>query len=232
MSIPKSAPLKVGVLLCSVGVQLLDLAAVDLLAMTTPFYLKACGLPENIVNAGHDFEFRYIADVIKGNKDAPTYAEVTANVKVHITDTLDSVDKLDYLVIPGPPPSYQPSAETIAFIQKHTASVHAVLIICTGILPAAFSGILSGKRATAPLGILPLLREKLPDVKWVAKRWTVDDERKIWTSGGVTNGTDLMAAFVKELNPQVGDLACKLADVGERGEDYPEELLKMKWELK
>ena len=150
-------------------------------------------------------------------------------------DTLDSIDDLDILFIPGPAPTYVPSPATIAFIQKHasSSSTLAVLIVCSGILPAAFSGILHNKTATAPLGLLPTVRERLPDIKWVAKRWVVDEEGKIWTSGGVTNGEDMVAAFLREsdklgVSLELVKLICALADVGERGQDYPEWQLNMK----
>ena len=37
-----------------------------------------------------------------------------------------------------------------AFIRKQASEASAVLTICSGILPALQSGILAGKRATAP----------------------------------------------------------------------------------
>ncbi|KAL5523975.1 hypothetical protein ACEPAG_8148 [Sanghuangporus baumii] len=225
--------LKIGVLLCSGVVQLLDLAAVDLLAMLSSNYLRLFGLPEDVVALGHEVKLHYIADAVKG--EAPTESLTSADARVRITDTLDSVDALDILLIPGPAPSYVPSPQTIAFIQKQTASAKAVLIICSGILPTAFSGILANKRATAPLVLLPTLREKMPNVDWVAKRWTTDDDdkKKIWTSGGVTNGTDMVAAYLKEnFDPQLVNLICALADVGDRGQEYPEWQLNLKLDLK
>ncbi|KAL5528230.1 hypothetical protein ACEPAF_7366 [Sanghuangporus sanghuang] len=221
--------LKVGVLLCSGVVQFLDIAAVDLLAMLSSAYLRLCDLPENVVALGHEVKLHYIADAVKG--EAPTESLTTAGARVRITDTLDSVGTLDILVIPGPAPTYVPSPQTIAFIQKQTATAKAVLVICTGVLPAAFSGILANKRATGPLELLPTLREKMPNVEWIAKRWTTDDDdkKKIWTSGGVTNGIDMVAAYLKEnFDPQLVKLVCAVADVGDRGQEYPEWQLNLK----
>ena len=79
--------------------------------------------------------------------------------------------------------------------------------------------------------MLPTLREKMPNIEWIAKRWTTDDDEKkrIWTSGGVTNGTDMIAAYLKEnFDPQLVTLVCALADVGDRGQEYPEWQLKLK----
>ena len=99
-----------------------------------------------------------------------------------------------------------------------------MLTVCTGILPALQSGIIAGKRATAPRGVLPMLKKLAPDVEWVDKRWTSSEDGKLWSSGGVTNGTDMMAAFLRETSvvaPEVVGLVCALTDVGDRAQDYP-----------
>lgn len=80
-----SQPLKVGVLLCSAGVQLLDLAAVDLLAMISSSYLRAGGLPESIVAMGHEVKFHYIVDAVKAAGETPKETITTADVRVGIT---------------------------------------------------------------------------------------------------------------------------------------------------
>ena len=80
-----SQPLKVGVLLCSTGVQLLDLAAVDLLAMISSSYLRAGGFPESIAAIGHDVKFHYIVDAVKTTGEAPKEVITTADIHVGIT---------------------------------------------------------------------------------------------------------------------------------------------------
>jgi transcriptional regulator GlxA family with amidase domain len=40
------------------------------------------------------------------------------------------------------------------------------------------------------------LKKSNPEVNWTTKRWERDG--KLWTSGALLNGTDLMAAFVTE----------------------------------
>ena len=85
MSISASAPLKIGVLLCTGGVQLLDLAAVDLLAMLQPAYLRSCSFPQPIVSLGREIEFHYIADVVRGDGEVPTEGITTAAANVRIT---------------------------------------------------------------------------------------------------------------------------------------------------
>ena len=39
--------------------------------------------------------------------------------------------------------------------------------------------------------------------------------------GGITNGQDMVAAYIRErFNGELADLVCRMADVGERGQDY------------
>ena len=86
--------------------------------------------------------------------------------------SLENAPKLDILVVPGPPPTYQASDAVKEFIKSVHASGADVLSICSGILPVAASGILDGKVGTGPLGIIPMLRQFFPAVKWEGtRRW-------------------------------------------------------------
>lgn len=139
-------------------------------------------------------------------------------------DSFESVGKLDYLIIPGPEPTYHPTPAEQKFIKEKYDEVDFFFTVCTGILPALHSGILSGKRVTAPRGLLPLLRNMAPNVQWTEKRWEVDDSGKLWTSGGVTNGHDMMAAFIKTVFTQpIPEVVRILADVDDRGVEYSKE---------
>ena len=56
-------------------------------------------------------------------------------------------------------------------------------------------------------------------VKFEEKRWVRDG--KIWTSGGITNGLDCMAAFMREsFDPEAVGIVLEMAEVGERGQEY------------
>lgn len=44
--------------------------------------------------------------------------------------------------------------------------------------------------------MIDLLRKASPATNWVQKRWARDG--KIWTSGTLLNGTDMVLAFAKE----------------------------------
>lgn len=44
--------------------------------------------------------------------------------------------------------------------------------------------------------MIPFLQKEAPGVDWQDRRWVQDG--KIWTSGALLNGVDLMAAFVRQ----------------------------------
>lgn len=136
-------------------------------------------------------------------------------------ETISTAPKLDILIIPGPEPAYVPSAAVNKFLDESYSSVSiAVLTICTGFIPALHSGLLNGRIATAPRSLLPMLRSQHPSIEWTDKRWTRDG--KLWMSGGVTNGMDLMAAFVRtQWNSDLVEIVLGLLEVESRGQDYP-----------
>jgi transcriptional regulator GlxA family with amidase domain len=123
-------------------------------------------------------------------------------------------------MIPGPEPSYVPSPVVQEFIVTSLESVSVVLTVCTGVLPAAHSGILKGRTATGPRGLLPMLKSKFPETEWQDQRWVQDG--KIWTSGGVSNGLDMMSAFMRQTwGGEVVETILALVDVRSRGQGYP-----------
>ncbi|KAH8116693.1 class I glutamine amidotransferase-like protein [Phellopilus nigrolimitatus] len=223
------APLRVGILLCkntsspSPTVQLLDTAAIDLFGMISPEFLLECGYPAHVAKLGQRFEYAYIAEEGPG-----TMAQLTSGLKCEVTNSLESAGKLDFLFIPGPLPSlsYAPSEAMKAFIRQKLTEVRAILGVCTGTFPLARSGVLSGRRATATRMFLPALRAEFPDVLWTEKRWEHDSgsgagsdaerEAEIWTSGGIVNGIDMIAAYIKGAYP--AEVSAALDDIGEVAE--------------
>jgi len=217
-----SEAIKVGVLVVGGGIQLLDLAAVDVLGSCDPSYLKALGLPDALMSKARPVELLYIAESGAGSNGA-----LTSNGHILITHSFEDAGKLDYLVIPGPAPTYVTTPAEQEFIRAKFAEVSAVLTVCTGIIPALQSGILAGQRATAPRGMIPLLKQQAPDVEWVEKRWTTSENGKLWSSGAVTNGTDMLAAFVREsgaISPEIGNIICSMHDIGDRPQAYGSDL--------
>jgi transcriptional regulator GlxA family with amidase domain len=100
--------------------------------------------------------------------------------------------------------SYTPTDAEIGFIRKAYDECAAFLTICGGFEAPLRAGVLQGKTATAPRTMLGMLRDTAPDVQWVEKRWAHDG--KLWTSGALLNGLDLMSAFIRETWGAEGNL--------------------------
>ncbi|KAH8587373.1 PfpI endopeptidase-like protein [Bisporella sp. PMI_857] len=216
--------LKIGVFVPD-AVQLLDLSPIDLFGMTTPWYLQACGLPESMVRLGVENTIHYI-----GMKDVGEFVNLTASASLKVTRRIGDVDvepgKLDILLIPGPDPSAVFGDDVKAFVKSHVdwaggkGEKTDVLSVCTGINVLAQAGVLDGRKASGPRALLPVLQKKYPKTDWVEdKRWAVDGT--IWTSGGITNGQEMVAAYLREKFPgPLAEAVCAMADVGEKGLEY------------
>ncbi|KAL8878119.1 MAG: hypothetical protein Q9198_004009 [Flavoplaca austrocitrina] len=229
-------PLKVGVLL-SPTTQLMDVAPLDMLGMIDKFYAQS--YPEHIAANALDIEYYFVNEtgesphsMTGGFKLAVTvsalrfprrkYACIMPTHRVTtLQHSISTCPPLDILLIGGPAPTYRPSEAIQHFIQTQYQHVRHLLTICTGYIPALYSGVLDGKTVTAPRGLLPVLKEEKPDVKWVEKRWVRDG--KVWSSGAVANGMDMMACFMKEEFKEQGtltEMAMGMADFARRGEAY------------
>jgi transcriptional regulator GlxA family with amidase domain len=159
--------------------QLLDAAgAMDLIHMVTPEYLIACGLP--VPKDAVTIETHWVSDSL-------TPLRLTAGMLVQPTTTFDTCPALDMLFIPGPPPTYEPSADVAAFLVRAANQASIVMADCSGPMVLAQAGLLDGKRATINKEIIPLVKAKFPKVDWRAdERWVVDG--KLWTAGGAMAG--------------------------------------------
>jgi transcriptional regulator GlxA family with amidase domain len=83
------------------------------------------------------------------------------------------------------------------------------------------AGLFHGKTVTAPRPMLGELQKNTPGTTWVEKRWARDG--KLWTSGTLLNGLDLMAAFIRETwgtENTLQDFILKFGAVPIRDVDY------------
>lgn len=175
-------PLHIGVLLLP-PIQLLDLAPIDLLAMTSRWYFAACNLPPSLLDAAipdADLAITYIAP-----EGAEALGQTTAKVRLAVDARVgeESVapGKLDVLFVPGPPPGTRPGEEVEEWFRGHVGAGVELVTVCTGVLVAAWAGVLEGKRATGPRGMVEMLRREWPGVRWVEKRYVNDG--RVWTCG-------------------------------------------------
>lgn len=215
--------LNVGVLLVDT-IELLDAAPVDLFGILSFDYLKSRNLPESITSLAPSVNILYIS---RDHDDCSPNTQVqpcTASAALRINRSLASHDvapgKLDILLIPGPEPWVQITPEVGAFVRGHASQKNTIIMtVCLGIYVAGQAGILEGKNVTGTGGYLADLEKKFK-ANWVKKRWMHDGN--IWTSGTITNGNDMIAAFLKQLYPgPLSNTICAIADVGDRGQDFP-----------
>lgn len=106
-------------------------------------------------------------------------------------------------------------------MRKAWEECSAFLTICGGVTVPLQAGILAGKTATAPHMMLDMLRVNAPKTEWATKRWARDG--KLWTSGTLLNGMDMMANFMKHYWGGEGTYVEFLSKVGawpDRDVDY------------
>lgn len=107
----------------------------------------------------------------------------------------DDCPPLRYLLVPGGWGSRAAAAndDLLQFVARQAAGCEAVLSVCTGAFILHAAGLLGGRRATTHWSSLDRLRG-LGDVDVVEERWVQDG--RIWTSGGVSAGADMVLAFI------------------------------------
>ncbi|MEL6236091.1 MAG: helix-turn-helix domain-containing protein [Pseudomonadota bacterium] len=125
------------------------------------------------------------------------------------TDTLVSVDcapigaalgaRVDTLVIVGGDGVYSASEDRdfVAQIGKIAAAATRVCAICSGAILLAATGLLDGRRAVTHWQDADALMQRFPKVRLERDPIFVTDGH-VWTSAGVTAGTDMALAIVAE----------------------------------
>lgn len=86
-------------------------------------------------------------------------------------------------------------------------------------IPAQLAGVLAGKTATAPRPWVPLLEKEDPRTTWVENKRFVRDG-KLWTSGTLLNGLELMTAFTRTYWPDLAEFMIRLGGLPDRPVEY------------
>ncbi|THU98604.1 class I glutamine amidotransferase-like protein [Dendrothele bispora CBS 962.96] len=113
----------------------------------------------------------------------------------------------------------------VEFLKKQGPKAKHILTVCTGSWILAGSGLLDGKRATTNKALYKQVVEDTKDhnIEWIPKaRWVVNDDKKIWTSSGVTAGQDLAGAFLEYLiGKEYAEMVRGIIELGtkEQGDD-------------
>ncbi|KAI1813979.1 ThiJ/PfpI family protein [Poronia punctata] len=236
-----SPEIKIGVLLANTP-QLLDLACIDIFHMMSREYLSLLDfLPKYIAASAPSVQIYYIVSPSSSSDGNDIKAPLTANATLSIppTHTTSSFPpgSLDILLIPGPDPSSSFDRETLSFLKSHGENGKTdILSVCTGIFICGEAGLLERKegkgkgkervKACGPRGMQDVLEKKFPEAEFVGGRVRWWRDGRFWSCGGVTNGNDLVAAYARansdRFPPAVVEMACKMADVGDRPQVYGE----------
>jgi transcriptional regulator GlxA family with amidase domain len=105
---------------------------------------------------------------------------------------------LDYLLVPGGigTRTQVDNPALVRFIAERAATCKAVLSVCTGAFLLERAGLLAGKRATTHWASLDRLRA-CAQVDVVEERFVRTGN--VWTSAGVSAGTDMALAFIADV---------------------------------
>ncbi|KAH8812949.1 ThiJ/PfpI family protein [Xylogone sp. PMI_703] len=234
----QSKPIRIGVYIPGDS-QLLDTACIDLLAMMSKEYLSLIPvLPKHIVDIAPSVTILYITS--EENGDA---IPLTASMTIHATHNISHPDiqpgKLDILLVPGPDPASTWNEPQLKFLREHSqCKTTDILSVCTGILLCGAAGIINEKTVCGPRGLQGDLKNKYHTAKFVGDEYRWIQDGNLWSSGAITNGNDLVAAYArsgKHFPGPVAEIACKLADVGDRPQRFSQGqtafTLGMAWQI-
>ncbi|KAB5536534.1 hypothetical protein GE09DRAFT_1226593 [Coniochaeta sp. 2T2.1] len=222
MAPPSRTKVRIGVFIPS-EVQLLDLACVDFFAMLSHDYLVPLKmLPQSLTDLAPQVTMSYIGTA----STVPTTAQTKVLTTHLVSDPDVAPGKLDIIVVPGPDPFSTWSEEARGWLKAQGEREGVdVLSVCTGIFLVGESGLLTkGKTVCGPRGLQKRIREKYEGVKTVGERYRWWQDGNLWTSGGITNGNDLVVAYARQtprLFPSpVVELVAQMADIGDRSQEY------------
>ncbi len=105
-----------------------------------------------------------------------------------------SCPPLDALLVPGGKGTREQvnNAALLDFVRTQAAGAQTMLSVCTGSFVLQAAGLLAGRSATTYWSLLPALRELGVPVR--EQRFVHDGP--VWTSAGVSAGTDMMLAYI------------------------------------
>ncbi|KAJ5875466.1 class I glutamine amidotransferase-like protein [Penicillium subrubescens] len=208
-------PIRVGVVFMNSVTEHVDIAPAGFFSCISRKFLNRA--PPNLVSdelksQALEFEHHWVTE------DGKIRAHLTGNLQVMPTSGLPSLHTLmhisnethnwlnqnsftncpplDIIVIEANAVGYQTSQAEKQFLCKAYSECAALLCVCAGFMPVLAAGILEGKTVTGPIPMLPMMRRTAPGTNWIKRRWAQDG--KIWTTGSLLNGMDMVAAFGRQ----------------------------------
>ncbi|KAI1447696.1 ThiJ/PfpI family protein [Annulohypoxylon stygium] len=181
-------------------------------------------IPKAFLDLAPSVQIHYIGTVPAGQPIALTSNQglVATN---HYSDAEVAPGKLDIVVIPGPDPFKEFEKGSLEWLKKQSEVPGVdVLSICSGIMICGEAGLLKGKKACGPRGMQDMIKAKgFGEKELVGHKFRWIQDGNFWSSGGVTNGNDLVAAYCRASHhfptPLV-DVICEMIDVGDRPQVY------------
>ncbi|KAH7406351.1 class I glutamine amidotransferase-like protein [Phaeosphaeria sp. MPI-PUGE-AT-0046c] len=203
-------PIEAGVILMG-QTEILDVAPIDLLHGISKAFVDVLPVSDDIKAKAPEVNFHWVTET-----GAP--AKLTSHIIMEATDSFKTCPTLDIVLVGAYIIGYTPTAAELAFIASAHASCAAFITICGGMLAAQQAGVLAGKTATAPRFMVAELQAKDPRTTWVEKRYVRDG--KVWTSGALLNGLDLMREFMRTYWPELAEVSVRIGGVPERANEY------------
>ncbi|KAI1779512.1 ThiJ/PfpI family protein [Hypoxylon cercidicola] len=211
--------------------QLLDAASVDIMGSMSHEYMSMISqlVPQAVIDLAPHVHIHYIGSVRAGE-----HIKLTSNERIvatnHYSDAEVAPGKLDVVLVPGPDPfnKYEEAAIEWLRTQGNTQGVD-ILSVCSGILICGEAGLLKGRSACGPRGLQDMIKSKgFGEKALVGHKFRWIQDGNFWSSGGVTNGNDLVAAYCRASphfpNPIV-EMICESIDVGDRAQEYGKEMM-------
>ncbi|RAR14805.1 dj-1 family protein [Stemphylium lycopersici] len=191
---PSRSSLRIGVVTFGhEQVQLLDLAALDLLAMVGKNRIsKLSSTALAIDQAVDEIDIRYVS--VTGEGSFP----VTAGTRMPVTNSFANAPQFDIVVIPGSFSLSKLPTEASSFLTSQCLNPNlvAILSIGSGISHLVQAGSLHGTRAAAPRSLLPTLQQRFPETQWQYSPWA--RHGKVWTSNSAISALDMVSAWMRE----------------------------------
>jgi len=143
-----------------------------------------------------DLTLHIIADTLEPVSSATTTK--TFEQKVVPTHTFKDAPSIDVLLVPGGMLDTEETQPAVDFIKARYSSLQYLITVCTGSGLAARAGVLDGRCATTNKKGWKFTTAFGPKTYWIAQaRWVVDGN--IWTTSGVSAGTDGMIAWIEQV---------------------------------
>ncbi|KAI1504429.1 ThiJ/PfpI family protein [Biscogniauxia marginata] len=211
--------------------QLLDASSVDIMGSMGYEYMEPLSklVSQALIDLAPSVRIHYIGSVRAG-EPIRLSSNVTIIATNHYSDPEVAPGKLDIVLVPGPDPFLDFPMASFEWLgaQGRTEGVD-ILSVCTGIFLCGEAGLLMDRTVCGPRGLQDLIKTKGYGEKALVGhelRWRQDGN--FWSSGGVTNGNDLVAAYCRATPrhfpaPLVA-MTCNMIDVGDRPQEYGKDI--------